>query len=182
MGAGDNKNNPTPQQPNNEAKKDVLKLLEGDAIDAGWRLAGKQFLKMTREPLVAFLGRQFGDEPGMMEKIAAFLDTDLGKALLASTLSMALSMVPEPVDGSEYAKRMARELRVSAMTDVGDVVAELLMGPLRQVIVMYLQKVGTQQKATTPSLPAEAPRVSAPVFTPAEQPVTVGSSNRSTNP
>jgi hypothetical protein len=41
----------------------------------------------------------------------------------------------------ETPQRLARELRVRAMADAGDVVAELLMGPLRQVVSLYLQGV-----------------------------------------
>jgi hypothetical protein len=185
MAAGD-KNTPTPNTPNNDPKNDLMKMLEGDAVDAGWRLAGLQFLKLTHEPLVAFLSRQMGDEPGLKEKIGAFLGTELGKALVASFLSMGLSIVPANAFGVEYTRRLARELRVKAMTDVGDVVADLLMGPLRQVAVLYLQNMGTKDKAANPTLPADTPRVTAPpvlVPQPSEvaQPVTVGS-NRSTNP
>ncbi len=125
-------------------------VLEGDARDAAFRLAGKQFVKLTREPLVALLAGHLGkDDPAIRAKISDFLDTDLGGALVATLLSLGLSMLPAGV-GGDTPPRLARELRVQAMTDVGDVVADLLMGPLRQVIGDLLR--GEELKA----LPAES--------------------------
>jgi hypothetical protein len=162
-----------------DKKKELLKLLEGDATDAGWRLAGKQFLKMTREPIVAFLSRQLGDDESIKAKVADFLDTDLGEALLASMLSMGLSVLPETT--GDIPKRLARELRVHAMTDVGDVVADLLMGPLRQVAVMYLQNVPATTRSEPASLPTQSETVSVKVPTEVAQPVTVGSDSNKGN-
>jgi hypothetical protein len=179
--AANDKNSPAPQTPSDDKKKELLKMLEGDARDAGWRLAGKQFLKMTREPLVAFLNRHIGGDDSMRAKIAAFFETDLGEAVLASMLSMGLTMLPE--SAGDIPKRLARELRVTAMTDVGDVVADLLMGPLRQVAVMYLQNVPATLQGAEP----QAPTITAPptlVTAPKEvpQPVVVGSSKGSSLP
>jgi hypothetical protein len=153
-----------------DKKKELLKLLEGEATDAGWRLAGKQFLKMTREPIIAFLSRQLGDDESIRAKVAAFLETDLGEALFASMISMGLSMLPETT--GEIPKRLAKELRVHAMTDVGDVVADLLMGPLRQVAVMYLQNVPATTRSEPASLPTQSEHVS--IKAPVEVPQTVG--------
>jgi len=164
----------------NDQAKEALKTIEVDAKDAGWRLAGKQFIKMTREPLVAFLSKQAGDTQGIKEKIGAFFDTDLGEALLASMLSMGLSMIPETA--GEIPRRLARELRIAAMTEVGDVVADLLMGPLRQVAVMYLQNIPATTRSEPAALPvqSEQPKVSvndvlnASTKIPTQVPVPVG--------
>lgn len=135
-----------------EGLSGIGKVLEGDAQDAAYRLAGKQFVKMTREPLIAFLAGHLGpNDPTMRAKVAAFLETDLGKSILEGFLAMGLSMVPVQV--GEVPQKLARELRVQAMTDVGDVVADLLMGPLRQVISDMLR--GEQ----TLTLPAESATV-----------------------
>jgi len=39
-----------------------------------------------------------------------------------------------PAAAGKVPARLARELRVRAMTDAGDVLADVLMGPLREVI------------------------------------------------
>jgi hypothetical protein len=135
-----------------EFPKEALKTLEIDAKDAAFRLAGRQFVKLTREPLVALLAGHLGqDDPSMRAKVGAFLDTELGEALVATLLSLGLSMIPETA--GEIPQRLARELRVKAMTDVGDVVADLLMSPLRQVITDFLR--GEQ----IPALPVQSAHI-----------------------
>jgi hypothetical protein len=135
-----------------EFPKEALKTLEIDAKDAAFRLAGRQFVKLTREPLVAFLAGHLGqDDPSMRARVGAFLDTELGEALVATLLSLGLSMLPETA--GELPQRLARELRVKAMTDVGDVVADLLMSPLRQVITDFLR--GEQ----APALPIQSAHI-----------------------
>lgn len=132
----------------------VLKTLEADASDAAWRLAGSQFVKLAREPIVALLSRHLGpDDPSMRGRVASFLDTELGAALLLLVLSVALSTLPLPQN--DVSQKLARELRIKAMAGAGDVIADVLMGPLRQVVVMYLQ--GQPQGNTTPSDPAGLP-------------------------
>jgi hypothetical protein len=119
----------------------VLKSLEVDATEAAWRLAGSQFVKLAREPIVALVSRHLGpDDPSLRGRVAAFLDTELGASLLSGVLSLGLAAMPMPA--GDVSHRLARELRVRAMAGAGDVVADVLMGPLRQVAVTYLQGAG----------------------------------------
>ena len=108
-----------------------------DAEAAAQRTAARQLVKLVREPLVGVLQRHLapGDE-AMRAKLAAFLETELGTALLAAALSAALSSMPRAPARAEL---LARELRVQSMADAGDVLADVLMGPLRQVLAAYLQ-------------------------------------------
>lgn len=123
-----------------EIPKEARKQLELDANDAAFRLAGRQFVKLTRDPLIAFLAGHLGpNDPGMRAKVAAFLDTELGEGLVAALLSLGLAAIPETPFAGDAPKRLARELRVKAMTDVGDVVADLLMEPLRHVIGDFIR-------------------------------------------
>ncbi len=116
----------------------MLKSLEVDATDAAWRLAGSQFVKLARDPVVALLSRHLGpDDPSLRARIAAFLDTELGASLMSGILSVGLSAIPLPAN--DVSHRLSRELRVRAMAGAGDVIADVLMGPLRQVAVTYLQ-------------------------------------------
>lgn len=131
----------------------LIDTLKTDATDAAWRTAGSQFVKLTREPLVGLLTRHLapGDD-AFRAKIAAFLETELGGALVASMLAAALSALP--ATAGEVPQKLARELRVRAMSDAGDVMADLLMGPLRQVIALYLQDpAGAPSAPAIPSLP-----------------------------
>ena len=139
-------------------KPPIMKTLQNDAVDAAWRTAASQFVKLTREPLVAVMSRHLGPEDeSMRKKIADFLATEVGTALLTSVLSVGLAAMPGTA--GETPQRLARELRVKAMTDMGDVVADVLMGPLRQVMSLYLQ--GVPANLPTEEAPAQLPAASA---------------------
>jgi hypothetical protein len=150
---GNANNNGTPRT------QQVLSTLESDAQDAAWRLAGSQFVKLMRDPLVGLLSRHLapGDE-SMRGRIAAFLETEIGTAMLSALLSAALSSLPRAAGPTP--DRLARELRVRAMTDAGDVVADLVMGPLRQVMALYLQDPGFNAPSPLAAPSLEAPRAS----------------------
>jgi len=120
-----------------EARTTMATTILTDAEAAAQRTAARQLVKLVREPLVGVLQRHLapGDE-AMRAKLAAFLETELGTALLAAALSTALSSMPRAPARAEL---LARELRVQSMADAGDVLADVLMGPLRQVVAAYLQ-------------------------------------------
>jgi hypothetical protein len=134
----------------------MLKTLEVDATEAAWRMAGSQFVKLAKEPIVALLSRHLGpDDESLRGRIAAFLDTELGVAILSGVLSAGLSAMPLPPN--DISQRLSRELRVRSMATAGDAIADVLMGPLRQVAVMYLQGQPTSSPASDPAaLPASA--------------------------
>lgn len=142
-----------------ETTHPMLKTLKTDATDAAWRTAGSQFIKLAREPLVALLSRHLGpDDESLRARIAAFLETELGTAMLTALLSVGLSSLPST--GSPVPEKLARELRIRSMADTADVVADVLVGPLRQVMAMYLKDVAptlaTSSQATLPE-PMGAP-------------------------
>ena len=115
----------------------TLNTLRADATDAAWRTAASQFVKAAREPLVGLLTRHLGPgDDALRAKIGAFLTTELGGALLSATLSAALSALPE--GAGPVPAKIARELRVRALADAGDVLADVVMGPLRQVLALSL--------------------------------------------
>jgi len=144
----------------------IVKTLQADATDAAWRTAGSQFVKLTREPLVALLSRHLGPEdPAFRARVATFLETEIGTALLASLLSAGLAAMPAVA--GEVPQRLSRELRVRAMADAGDVVAEVLMGPLRQVMVLYLRDM-PEAAAAAPALLA-AGKTAEPAWKAAER-------------
>jgi hypothetical protein len=128
----------------------LMNALRADATDAAWRTAASQFVKLAREPLVGLLTRHLapGDD-AMRAKLAAFLTTELGGALLSVTLSAALSALPESTGPAPA--RLARELRVRALADAGDVLADVVMGPLRQVLALSVHGFGPLGEAEGPA-------------------------------
>jgi hypothetical protein len=135
----------------------LVGVLRNDANDAAWRLAGSQFVKLTRDPLAGALTRHLGPgDESLRARVAAFLETELGTALLASLLSAGLSALPQGLGPGDVTDRLARELRVRAMAGAGDVMADVLMGPLREVMAMYLRGVPETEPGRTegpPGLP-----------------------------
>lgn len=129
---------PNAESTMNNTMQPLLKTLQTDATEAAWRTAGSQFVKLAREPLVGLLSRHLGpNDEALRGRIAAFLETELGTAMLSAMLSAALGALP--ATAGEVPQRLSRELRVRAMADTADVLADVLMGPLRQVVQLYLQ-------------------------------------------
>lgn len=118
----------------------VVSVAKNEAMIAAKRTAAKQLVKLVREPLVAAIGDQFGDDPTTRKKIGKFLNTQLGEALVSIVLSFGISMLPGmPVANMQnISKDFADELRVKGMTDVGEFFAELMMGPMREIISSYI--------------------------------------------
>lgn len=131
------------------ALKFPIANLGPDATDAAWRIAGAQLVKLTREPLVAALSRNLGPgDEALRARIAMFLDTELGTAMVTAVLSIALSAMPAiplPGAGANAVPRLAQELRVKAMADAADFAADLFMGPLRESLSMFILTAGAQQ-------------------------------------
>jgi hypothetical protein len=116
----------------------MIKTLTADATEAAWRTAGSQFVRLVRDPMCGLLARHLGpDDPALRARIASFLETEIGTSLLAALLSAGLGTLPASAGNVPH--RLARELRVRSMADAGNVVADVLMEPLRQVMQMYLQ-------------------------------------------
>ncbi len=134
---------------NAAALKFPIASLGPDATDAAWRIAGAQLVKLTREPLVAALSRNLGPgDEALRARIAMFLDTELGTAMVTAVLSIALSAMPAiplPGAGANAVPRLAQELRVKAMADAADFAADLFMGPLRESLSMFILTAGVAQ-------------------------------------
>jgi hypothetical protein len=141
------------------AKAKAVEFVQTDVTEAAWRTAANQLTKLVREPLVALLARNLNDDsPEMRKRLSEFLDTEMGGVLITAVLSVGMSAMPP----NPKTERLGRELRIKAMADTGDVVADVLMGPLRQVMALYIQD-GTGpapmlgQLGQTSSLPMDAP-------------------------
>lgn len=110
-----------------------------DVSAAATRVAALQFLRLARDNVAALLARHLapGDE-ALRGRIAEFLRTDLGMAMVAGTLSIGLTLMPGG-EGVAFLPSLRRELRVSAMAGAGDAVAEALMAPLREATATWLR-------------------------------------------
>jgi hypothetical protein len=150
----ENKNNQPPYTPSVVRKSTMSKMtdtLKNDGKEAAVRVAARQGTKLVVEPLAALLCRHMGDDsPEFRAKVGRFLQTDLGRAIAMGAFSAGLSALP--LEGN-HKDAIARELRVEAMAMLGDELAEVLIGPLREVTALYL-KGFPQEEAPLEALPS----------------------------
>ena len=128
-----------------------------DASEAALRTAARQLAKAARDPLAGAVARHLapGDD-SMRARVAAMLETEAGLAMLKAVLSLALSAIPQA--GTRGAA-LAHELRVQAMADGADLALDVIAGPLREVVALYLQDPA--------GAPAAAPALDEPQHAPA---------------
>lgn len=136
-----------------DAAKAALRTGKEEAHEAAWRTATKQFVKLVREPLVAVMAKQAGKEAdeGFKKQLADFLMTEAGTTMLTGVLSIGLTAIPG--ESNPQVARLAKELRVNAMANTADLMADVVMGPLRQVVSAFIQG--------NPLPPAEPPQLPA---------------------
>lgn len=112
----------------------ILSTLKEDGSEAADRVLGRQFRKAATVPLEAAIAKALGVS---VEKVHEFLsNNELGQAIVGGTLSLGMSAVPATVGGA-LTGRLSRELRIEAMAQAGDVVADIVMTPLRQIATEF---------------------------------------------
>lgn len=113
----------------------VIDTAKEDGKDALLRVTVKQTIKTVKAPLVeAFASRAGGTnkrEKNKNMKIAAdFLDSELGEAFICQVIAAAL--VHMPIGGNEEIRDvLAKEFRVQGYTELGSMVVDYLMDPIR---------------------------------------------------
>jgi len=104
--------------------------------EAGIRVAARQMVKLTVEPLAALLAGP-NAEPSARTAAASFLRSPLGKTMVGSVTGMALQQLVAKATNAEertFWSRVAKELRVEAMATGGDMLADVVMEPLRAIM------------------------------------------------
>jgi hypothetical protein len=115
----------------NNARRDGRKMAT--------RMAGKQIVKAIQEPLVAALAAQLGPgDEALKAKIALFLATDIGKALLGGLVSAGLSAANGTIikksDQMMICAELAEDMKIEAGAVAMDAVVDVIMGPARSII------------------------------------------------
>lgn len=115
----------------------AIDSIADDTLEASMRAAASQFVKLTREPLVAALTSGLGmeDNATSRAKVAKFLKSPLGDALVSGMLSAGVASLPVRAD---LKSGIAKELRVRAMGTAMDEAADLFMEPFRTVTAQLI--------------------------------------------
>ena len=154
-------------KPENKVSGDVAGDVAGDEIDERWeyfknliladgkdatnRIIIRQAKKAVQSAAVAAL--ETDEDELFRTKVAKALATPLGGAVITGAISGALMTVP-----GAAAEALAREARIAALVDGGDVVLDLVMKPLRELLCGVLKNAeGAEELLKT--LPVGVPKV-----------------------
>jgi hypothetical protein len=118
----------------------IIQAASEEVGEAAIRTAARQLMKLVREPTVALLSRGDG---ALGKNVALALNTPMGGMMLngavAGLLTAMLSSGKIPATQTSVVNRIARELRVSCLAEGGDMLADILMAPLREVLSATIQ-------------------------------------------
>ncbi len=148
---------PTPipsETPMPTVAQNIAASLSSEAQEAARRTGCNQFIKLSKATLASSLQRHIapGDD-SMQAKLGQFFETEMGGAILAGLLGGMLTAAPSipgiPAAWAPAIEMIAKDLRIKAMADTGEQLAEIFMGPLRQALSFYIQ-----DPSFVPALPA----------------------------
>jgi hypothetical protein len=114
----------------------IVATAKEDGADMAYRVAARQAARLVRDPLAAAVANKFGttarERNKIRDQISAFLNTDLGLGVVMALMGVAVTSLPFD---DERLDALAKELRVAGITEFGDMGAELLLAPFREVLV-----------------------------------------------
>jgi len=109
--------------------KDMVKT---DAIEAGYRVAGRQMTKGVKAGILMLM-KDKGMDGGKLEAIREVLDTEVGDAIISTLLGYGLTYVPQLKDDPRAAK-LAEEFRINGMATAGNLAIDTTMTYLLPVV------------------------------------------------
>ena len=110
----------------------ALGTVKVEGTEAMWMTAATQTTLTVRAPLIAALRKNKVPE-SVLTTIGEFLDTEAGLATLSYLLGTGMSNIPSFGNNPKVAK-LSSEMRIQGMTIVGNMLAEIVTGPMREVL------------------------------------------------
>lgn len=123
-----------PEEEDESTMSTAIEKVLPEVTDAAWRVAAIQFVESARKPICGLLARSL--EPGsstLRGRISSFLETPFGVVLLTFVLSLIMEFFPF-VKGKSEASRLAKELRIKAMSDAGVLATDIIVKPFQEVL------------------------------------------------
>lgn len=111
--------------------------VKNDLSTASIRIQARQFLNLVQEPIAANLASKIDPnnaDPGMKDKLIKFFGTESGKAIFGILVSLIVETFGFEND---MIKAINKEIRIESMAVIGDEVADVVMGPLREVLANF---------------------------------------------
>ena len=135
----------TMEKPTASLVQRTLATVKTEGTEAIWRTAAAQTLTVVQAPLIAALKRQ-GVSEGVLGFVGIFLETEMGRGLLALLLGTALSNIPN-FGNNPKVQRLASELRIMGMASYGNLIAGVVIDPLREMMVNVISGLPEEQAA-----------------------------------
>ena len=114
----------------------------------GIRMASRQVMRVSRDALITLVATKFNVSP---ELATMFLSSQAGEGLIEFIVGTLLGYAP--IEG-EMPRRVAAELRISGLTDIGSEIADVLIEPIKKILA---DAVTAEEKQAPPPAPAALP-------------------------
>jgi len=115
-------------------KVNIKEMIKSDAEKALYRSAATQFTNLIQTSIVTLMEAKGMDE-GKLNVVRELMETEFGKAIIASAIGMGLSYVPGEIGEDPRLVRLAEELRVSGI----EIVMNEVLGTVIQTLLPAVQ-------------------------------------------
>lgn len=122
----------------------MIDKFKADGMDAGYRVARRQIMKIVKSALINVLEKN-KTKKTQIRAFAEFLTTELGESMMLGLVGVATEHVPGIKD-NHIALRLAKEARVEAMAIVGNFGADAITSSLLPEVMGVLNKLGETEK------------------------------------
>ena len=124
----------------------VKQSIKSDAVNASYRIAAKNMVKIVKKPLINVLKKQGMNKPSL-DMVGAFLETEMGGALVTYVVGAAISGIPMLSD-NEKAARIAEECRIAGFETLGTNIVEFAIENLGPVFSEVVKAINSQPEIT----------------------------------
>ena len=113
----------------------VIDAGKEDAPEVLVRVSARKLVKMARGPIELALSQGLNIENEETKKqIASLMASPVGEAMVSVVLSLVLGALPLPQNQRSKMDLLVTELRRNGETVAGDTVADILTGPIRELL------------------------------------------------
>lgn len=122
-----------------EQNTTLITTLKSELGEAGYRVLTKKLLKGTKAAILKTLESK-KESNEKVKMVSEFLDSDIGEFVLAELLGVIIPNIPK-ISNDPRAQKIAEELRISAMADAGNLIADSALGTIVPMITSAIESL-----------------------------------------
>lgn len=122
-----------------EQNTTLITTLKSELGEAGYRVLTKKLLKGTKAAILKTLESK-KESNEKIKMVSEFLDSDIGEFVLAELLGVIIPNIPK-ISNDPRAQKIAEELRISAMADAGNLIADSALGTIVPMITSAIESL-----------------------------------------